>query len=158
MLSSVAAAYGATLVVNATRISIGIALARHLPPSWDALRNQVHRVEGVVVYLTSLWLLVLAGGALLRRQAGPDAHGGSADLFRRDVIMPLALYLAVTIGVPLVRVFEPNRDFILHATTVALVAGTLAALRATHFLLRMMSISRLLPPRTFSAHVGSRHR
>lgn len=129
VLSSVAAAYGATLVVNATRISIGIAVARHLPPSWDALRDQVHRVEGVVVYLTSLWLLVLAGGALIR------GHGGATptSLFRRDVVTPLSFYLAVTIGVPLVRALEPTRGFILHATTVGLVAGTLAALRAVTF-------------------------
>ncbi len=63
-LASAAAAYAATLLVNAGRIALGIALKlHHATLGWSA--ETVHRVEGVVVYLGSLWMLVFAADALL---------------------------------------------------------------------------------------------
>jgi exosortase K len=68
VLVSLTVAYGATVLVNAARITIGIALRRHaihiavIPP------GQLHRVEGVVVYLSSLWLLFVAASSVVTRR------------------------------------------------------------------------------------------
>jgi exosortase K len=64
VVASALSAYIAMLVVNATRISLGAVLAPHLGLAGDAFRHQLHRVEGVVTYLTSLWLLMSAGRSL----------------------------------------------------------------------------------------------
>jgi exosortase K len=69
VLKSVVLAYGATVLVNATRIALGLALRRHaihvpLIPS-----DQLHRAEGVTVYLTSLWLLFDVTRYMVTRRA-----------------------------------------------------------------------------------------
>ncbi len=66
---SAALAYTTTVVVNATRIVVGAALQS---AQWDwALLppGQVHRVEGVVVYLTALLVLYSLATSVVRRWA-----------------------------------------------------------------------------------------
>jgi exosortase K len=66
---SAAAAYAATVTVNAVRIVIAAALnAGRLSLAW-APPDQIHRVEGVLVYLSALLLLFAVAGAAVRRWA-----------------------------------------------------------------------------------------
>ena len=76
--TSGAAAYLATLVVNATRIAAGIGLHESgIGAAWVS-PAALHRAEGVVVYLGSLWLLALAAEAGLARTEGTRPSTRSA--------------------------------------------------------------------------------
>jgi exosortase K len=57
-------AYLATLVVNTTRIAIAIALHRGTINVGDLDRGEVHRVEGIIVYLGGLCALYAIARAL----------------------------------------------------------------------------------------------
>ena len=86
-----AAAFAVTVVVNATRIVLGVALHDGgWERGWlDAAR--VHRLAGIAVYLGSLFgLHTVARRAL-----------ASADGVARGLVRPLAAYGAITIAVPL---------------------------------------------------------
>ena len=66
---SAALAYTTTVLVNAARIVFGSAL-QSAPPGWAPLpAEQVHRVEGVVVYLTALLVLFSLATNVVRRGA-----------------------------------------------------------------------------------------
>jgi exosortase K len=66
VLAGAVSAYGAMLVVNAARISLHVLVAANVRFA-DPYREQAHRVEGVVTYLTALFLLMAVAGACLRR-------------------------------------------------------------------------------------------
>jgi exosortase K len=57
---SAAAAYLATIVVNAARIALAVQLADGLADADALTRERLHRVEGVVVYSLALCLFFLA--------------------------------------------------------------------------------------------------
>ncbi len=59
-------AYVAMLVVNAARISLHVLVSSHVRFP-DPYREQAHRVEGVVTYLTALFLLMAAARASLAK-------------------------------------------------------------------------------------------
>jgi len=106
-------AYAATLVANAARIALGIALPE--PPWLPA--EQAHRLEGVAVHLGSLWLLALAA-----------ARGsGGAGVFRAG-LLPLLVYLAVTLALPLANGAHARPEFWPHARVVLGASLGLAAL------------------------------
>ncbi|HVW27515.1 MAG TPA: exosortase K [Polyangiaceae bacterium] len=59
-------AYVTMLVVNAARISLHVLVSSHV--HWaDGYREQAHRVEGVVTYLTALFVLMATARACLER-------------------------------------------------------------------------------------------
>lgn len=58
------AAYVAMVLVNALRISLHVLLTTHVRFA-EPIREQVHRVEGVVTYLTALFVLMAAARACL---------------------------------------------------------------------------------------------
>jgi exosortase K len=58
-------AYVAMVVVNALRISLHVLLTAHVRFA-EPIREQAHRVEGVVTYLTALFVLMAAARACLR--------------------------------------------------------------------------------------------
>ncbi|HEX4339460.1 MAG TPA: exosortase K [Polyangiaceae bacterium] len=60
------AAYASMIVVNAGRISAGLALGSHPGLFGGVQHADLHRIEGVVTYLTALWLLVAGGRWAIR--------------------------------------------------------------------------------------------
>jgi exosortase K len=88
---TVAIAYVTTLITNTTRIFIALEMQKHsVEVSW-LNANQLHRLEGIVVYFGFLLLLFMLTER--RRAANP------ARLF----LVPLFMYYAVTVGIPIVN-------------------------------------------------------
>ena len=110
-------AYGTTLLANAARIALAIELREAPLPAWLSAA-QVHRLAGVGTYLASLWLLAFAA-----------ARGASSSLApRRAVLLPLVLYLGVTLGLPLANGAHARPEFFSHARVVLLASLGLTAL------------------------------
>jgi exosortase K len=87
-------AYVATLLANTTRI--WFALGRRADSAWVTwlTNNQLHRLEGIVVYFLFLMLLFLLTERLETEKPRSLAR---ASLF------PLSIYYAVTLGIPLLN-------------------------------------------------------
>ncbi|HKP82458.1 MAG TPA: exosortase K [Pyrinomonadaceae bacterium] len=84
-------AYVATLIANTTRICIALEMQRRgVDVSW-LTGNQLHRVEGIVIYFGFLLLLFIL---LERMDAGEP---------RRILFFPVVIYYATTLGVPLIN-------------------------------------------------------
>jgi exosortase K len=81
-------AYVATLIANTVRICVAL---EGLEVSW-LTRNQVHRVEGIVVYFGFLLLLFVM-----------TERFESAKSSLRRLALPLVIYYATTLGIPLVN-------------------------------------------------------
>ena len=87
-----AIAYVATVIANAVRIFVALELrAWSVGVSW-LTNNQLHRLEGIVVYFAFLMLLFL----LLERFDAPRPVR-----LKRVLIFPVLIYYAITLGVPL---------------------------------------------------------
>jgi exosortase K len=114
-----ALAYVATVTTNGLRIAVSIFLRPLFLSFADAERAQVHRVEGIVIYLSSL-LLVYQGVGL--------ALGVRAGARRAPLWFPVLLYLGITLGVPLLLGGYLRPDYPRHAWVVIVVGGAVAAL------------------------------
>jgi exosortase K len=124
---SAAASYLTTLVVNALRISLSIAIA-HLATRYLGLTFQsVHRLLGIVVYLTGLVALCLTVENWLSSRSRSGLVGAAPG---RSRALPVALvcYVAVTLLVPLLRGAAHNPDYWSHAAPVSVLVGGLIAL------------------------------
>ena len=87
-----AIAYVATVVANATRICLALELrARSVEVDW-LTGNQLHRVEGIVVYFAFLLLLFV----LVERFDARKSTG-----LAKTLVFPVLVYYAITLGVPL---------------------------------------------------------
>lgn len=87
-------AYLATIAANAVRIAIALEW-RHLPPEIEYLgSDELHRLEGIVIYFGFLLLLFVVSEAV--------DSGRLSGLFRGSVL-PLLVYYAVMLGVPLLN-------------------------------------------------------
>jgi exosortase K len=81
---SIATAYAATVIANAMRIVIALEIQRRsVEVSW-LTENQLHRLEGIVVYFGFLMLLFVV-------------------IERKLLMFPVAIYYLMTLGVPLVN-------------------------------------------------------
>lgn len=98
-------AYAATLVVNTTRIVFAIAMHRGTIQI-DGDRAQLHRIEGIVVYLGGLCALYAFARAL--------------ETGRKQIsfAIPVAAYLVITLGLPLANGAAARGDFARHAAWV----------------------------------------
>ena len=84
-------AYVATLIANTTRIWIALEIQQHsIEFSW-LTANQLHRLEGIVVYFGFLLLLFL----VTERMEGAKT--------RSLLLFPLVIYYATTLGIPLLN-------------------------------------------------------
>jgi exosortase K len=100
-----ALAYAATLVVNTTRIVIAIAMHRGtIEISGD--RAELHRIEGIVVYLGGLCALYAFARAL---ETGRK---------RMSFVIPVGVYLLITLGLPLANGAAARGEFARHAAWV----------------------------------------
>jgi exosortase K len=86
-----ALAYVATLIANTTRISVALEMQRR-DVAVDGLSwNQLHRLEGIVVYFGFLLVLFM----LSERLEGLKT--------RTALLFPLGVYYATTLGIPLLN-------------------------------------------------------
>ncbi len=115
LLGAAALAFGATLLVNAARIALAIELRAAQLPAWLSAA-EAHRLEGVAVYLGSLWLLVAVVERCFARPL--DAV--------RAVLLPLAPYLAVTLLLPALNGARERPEFWDHARVVLAAALALS--------------------------------
>ena len=113
-------AFVATIVANAVRISTALWL-RGLTKEMSWLNpNQLHRMEGIVIYFGFLLLLFIVSERVFSEKKSRASN--ARDLLRRSVL-PLLVYYAVTLGIPLVNVFRAGPladDFLEHLLFVLL--------------------------------------
>lgn len=105
-------AFVSTLVVNAVRISIAVAMHRGTLDVGIADRAQAHRIEGIVIYL---------GGLLLLYALSKGKH----------IVVPIVVYLVITLGLPLANGAAGRRDFAMHATWVLAACAAVLAIAFT---------------------------
>lgn len=106
---SLAASYAAAIVVNAVRIVIAMWLAEHPVSLASFSADDVHRLEGIVVYFAGLVLLY---DLVQRLDRGVTST---------RVAWPLACYYVVTLAVPLVNGAWRSEAFAEHALIVLVV-------------------------------------
>jgi exosortase K len=88
---SAALAYGATLIANTTRIWIALEMQRRSVEVDGLSGNQLHRLEGIVIYFGFLLLLFMLSERM--ETAKP----------RTALLFPLGIYYATTLGIPLLN-------------------------------------------------------
>ena len=86
-----ALAYVATLIANTTRICVALEIQRRSLEVNGLSGNQLHRLEGIVVYFGFLLLLFMLSERL------------EATKPRTALLFPLAIYYATTLGIPLLN-------------------------------------------------------
>jgi exosortase K len=122
LLSCLGLAYITTLVVNAARIGLSVALA-HLAERVTGLTfHSVHRLIGIVVYLAGLLLLCSTVRAWLSSRGPRSASDRWAPFWA------LASYASVTLLVPLFGGAARNPDFWSHAAPVSVAVVVSSAL------------------------------
>jgi exosortase K len=114
-------AYATTLLANALRISLSIAVAhlatRHLGLTFQS----VHRLLGILVYLTVLIALCLTVQFWLSSRSPGPAKSWA-------LLVALGSYAGITLLVPLLRGAAHNPDYWTHAAPVSVLVGGLVAL------------------------------
>jgi exosortase K len=102
-------AYVATLVANTVRICIALELQQHPVRSDWLSANQIHRLEGIVVYFGFLFLLFL----MTEKKKLATS---------RLLAFPLAIYYLTTLGMPLMNgAYRRGGEFYEHAAFVLLI-------------------------------------
>jgi exosortase K len=86
-----ALAYVATLIANTTRISIALEMQRRSVDVDGLSGNQLHRLEGIVIYFGFLLLLFMLSERM------------EAAKTRTALLFPLGIYYATTLGIPLLN-------------------------------------------------------
>lgn len=120
-------AYVATIIANTVRICVALELQHHAGISW-LNANQLHRLEGIVVYFGFLLLLFM-----LTEKTKPESI---SDLFRQ-ARLPLLIYYATTVGIPLANgAYRRGTEFWEHSAFVLVVPLLVAFLV---FTLRFLS-------------------
>jgi exosortase K len=125
LVTSIALAYLTTLVVNALRIGLSIAVA-HLAARVTGLTFQsVHRLLGIFIYLAGLLTLCLTVQLWLSSRGLHPAGRGRRS---RAPLLALACYVAVTLLVPLLGGAAHNPEYWSHAAPVSVLVVVSAAL------------------------------
>lgn len=106
---SLGLAYIATILINTIRISIAVAMHRGTLDLGIADRAEAHRIEGIVIYLGGLCLLY----ALMKG---------------KQIAVPIVVYLAITLGLPLANGAAGRGDFVTHATWVLVACAVVLAI------------------------------
>ena len=100
ILLAAATAYLTTLVANTVRISVAIQLHRMDRELIWVNPDQLHRFEGIFVYFGFLLLLFIVSEG-----SGPERvqRSGTVSILLRRSWLPLLIYWATTLGIPLVN-------------------------------------------------------
>ena len=93
---SMVVAYVVTLIANTARIAIALQMQKYDLRIGNFDEEEIHRLEGIVVYFGFLLVLFFVSEKIASR-----TRPHPSTLFRRSLI-PLAIYYAATLGVPLV--------------------------------------------------------
>jgi len=111
--TAAAIAYLFTLAANTARISVALWL-RQMPVELGWLKPaELHRFEGIIIYFGFLLLLFVISERIDR--------GKTSRLFERSLI-PLLIYYAVALGIPLANgAYHQRIDFLKHAVAVLLI-------------------------------------
>ncbi|MGD9369369.1 MAG: exosortase K [Desulfobacteraceae bacterium] len=123
-------AYGYTLVINALRIGLSMVLYEaDIYGGWISA-ERVHRLMGIGLYLSALWIFYRSLQFMLSR----ISKGGRP----LPAWLPLGWYLAGAVGVPLVNLLfqSPTSSFGEHILTVLMAIPCYGALAA--MVLRMV--------------------
>ena len=121
-------AYAATLIANTTRIGLALELRARAVQLSGLTNNQLHRLEGIVVYFGFLLFLFLLTEKLESRKP---------LCFTRVLPFPLLTYYATTLGVPLLNgsfhrsAFWEHAMFVLVLPLVFVIPAMLFNLLAT---------------------------
>ena len=129
LVTAVAFAYVATLVVNTTRIAIAIAMHRGTIDVGGFDHGEVHRIEGVAVYLGGLCALYALARAVHTRN-GPMRLLVERGRRLRWMAVPIAAYLVVTLVLPAVHGAALQGEFLRHAGWVVAVCVGVVVLAA----------------------------
>lgn len=109
---SLGLAYVSTILINTIRISIAVAMHRGTLDVGIADRAEAHRIEGIVIYLGGLLLLyALSKG--------------------KQIVVPIVVYLVITLGLPLANGAAGRGDFVMHATWVLAACAAVLAIAFT---------------------------
>jgi len=128
LAASVGLAYLATLLVNALRIGLSIALA-HLAARVTGLTFQsVHRLLGIFVYLAGLLSLCLTVQLWLSSRYPGEVGRARSAPGNRALLWALGCYAAVTLLVPLLGGAAHQPEFWSHAAPVSVLVVVSAAL------------------------------
>ena len=112
-------AYVATIITNTTRIWLALELRERSVGISGLTNNQLHRLEGIVVYFGFLLLLFL----LLER-----FETATPLRLTRFLPFPLAIYYATTLGIPLLNgAFRQRSAFVEHSVFVLVLPLLLLA-------------------------------
>ena len=104
---AIAGAYLATLIANTVRICVALELQQHPLNLWWLNANQIHRIEGIVVYFGFLLFLFMLTERLESARTGK---------LIRFLIFPLAIYYAITLGLPIMNgAYMQGAPFIEHS-------------------------------------------
>jgi exosortase K len=121
-----AASYLTTVIANAFRISIALLMRRSQQTEIWLTPDQLHRLEGIVVYFGFLVVLFIVSESLTPRSRIDSTPSRS---FTRQYLPPLLAYYGTTIGVPLVNgAFHGtlrSAEFVEYATFVIVVPAVL---------------------------------
>ena len=131
-----AIAYATTIIANTTRIFVALEMQKHsVEVSW-LTGNQLHRFEGIIVYFAFLLLLFVLTER--RRAASPT----------RLFLVPLFIYYAITLGVPVVNgSYKQGAPFWEHFGFVLVLPLILVVpLVLTRRLVRSILAKKSLPP------------
>lgn len=119
--ASLVVAYLSTLLVNALRISLSVAVA-HLAVRITGLTFQsVHRLLGIFIYLAGLLALCLTIQLWLSSRGRGQANGAAP-------LLALGCYALMTLIVPLLGGAAHNPQYWSHAAPVSVMVGVSAAL------------------------------
>jgi len=119
-------AFFATIVTNAVRISLALQLLGTQRRNRWLNAEELHRLEGILVYFGFLLLLfVIADEVDHRWHISRDDRAGMAGFSR--FLFPLAVYYATTLGVPLINGAFRQREFWEHSVFVLLIPLLLIA-------------------------------
>ena len=137
-------AYGATLVANTARIWLALEMRARAVEVSGLTNNQLHRLEGIVVYFGFLLLLFLV---VERFDSAKPLR--LARAFRmRALVFPIMIYYAVTLGVPLANgSYRQGSAFWEHAMFVLVLPVLCVAPLAVWYAWRRVSHNRRLLPR-----------
>lgn len=154
-ITGLCAAYAVSLTVNTLRIVLAIGMYKGSGPALPLSAEQLHRVEGVIIYYVCLCFFVMLFSAVLNKiqagtgpviQAQPRPYGVPVDLQNAGreqrarpplrissalkVLLPLFCYLLFTLGIPLLNgaTAKAPEAFALHCLTVLLLSAGLSSL------------------------------
>ncbi len=112
-------AYVATLIANTTRIWLALELRARAVAVSGLTNNQLHRLEGIVVYFSFLLLLFVLVERFESAKMSGQVESTKPVRLARVLPFPLLIYYATTLGIPLLKgSFRQGSGFWEHAAFV----------------------------------------